>query len=353
MPLRILLTHEMFLPQFAGGGEYLVARTAQELIKRGIDLHVLTTGDPAIVEHDGVPTRRLRLPRHAFAAALPSMIRMAKGADLIQTFNYHACLPSLAAARLSGKPIACIFLATFHEAWKEMKGPILGRGYMAIESYMIRRRFSKSIFLGQYSQELALSLGAPRDSEVLPIAIDLEKFWPAPQKENVVLFTGKYDVRKGVYDVLAAARLLPQVQFRMMGWGPEEHRIRAEAPPNVEFLPYDHHAGLSQALANASIFLLPSRAEAFPIALVQAMAAGCAVLFSKPLPFRGATIPPGDVAAIAEAIHRLWADPEATRRIGAENVLLAQQYSWENFGSRLISVYRQILPPQKARLLEV
>jgi glycosyltransferase involved in cell wall biosynthesis len=342
-PLRVLLTHEMYLPQFGGGGEYLVARTAEELAKRNVDVRVLTTGDPAVTQHQGVPTRRIPIRRHAFALAIPEIIRMARESDVIQTFNYNACLPTLAAARLARKPVVCLFLAIFHDAWKEMKGGLGGHAYIALERLMVRRRFDKSIFLGTYSHELAQSLGAPADSEVLSIAIDLEKFRPAQQKENSVLFTGKYDVRKGVYEVLAVARKLPHIAFRMMGWGPEEGNLRAQAPPNVDFLPYDHGAPLSEALSKASIFLLPSRGEAFPIALAQAMASGCAVLFTKPLMFRGATVDAGDVEGIAAAVQSLWSNPVEAARLGRENVVLAEEFSWENYTSRLLGIYDRVL----------
>jgi glycosyltransferase involved in cell wall biosynthesis len=342
-PLRVIVTHEMYLPQFAGGGEYLVARTAQELAKRNVEVRVITTGNPAVTSHAGVPTHRIRIPRHAFAAAIPEIMRAALEADLIQTFNYNACLPSLIAGRRAKKPVVCLFLAIFGDFWKDSKGAIIGRAYMALERYMVRQQFDKSIFLGSYSHEMALALGAPADSEIVSIAIDLENFKPAERKENSVIFTGKYENRKGVFDVLAVARRLPQVKFRMMGWGPEERKLRAEAPANVEFLPYDHGAPLSEALGKAAIFLLPSRAEAFPIALAQAMASGCAVLFTKPLAFAGSVIAPGDINGIAHQVNRLWSNPEETARRGRENLSLARGFSWEEYSSKLIAIYNNVL----------
>jgi len=55
-PLSVLLTHEHYLPDMRGGGEYVVHRTASALQARGMRVRVLTTGDPAITNHEGVAT---------------------------------------------------------------------------------------------------------------------------------------------------------------------------------------------------------------------------------------------------------------------------------------------------------
>src|SRR5580693_4467204 len=58
-PMKVLLTHHYFPPDFAGGGEYVVLETARGLLQRGVDVRVLTTGDPRITEYEGIPTVRL------------------------------------------------------------------------------------------------------------------------------------------------------------------------------------------------------------------------------------------------------------------------------------------------------
>ncbi len=44
--MKVLLTHERFAPDFAGGGEYVVLETARHLRQRGVDVQILTMGDP-------------------------------------------------------------------------------------------------------------------------------------------------------------------------------------------------------------------------------------------------------------------------------------------------------------------
>lgn len=97
MALRVLVTHERFPPDFGGGGEYIVLRTAQGLMKSGVDVQVLTAGDPRVTEFED-PTQRLPVSRYAFNLQVRAIIRAARQADIIHTYTYHACLPSLVAA---------------------------------------------------------------------------------------------------------------------------------------------------------------------------------------------------------------------------------------------------------------
>jgi hypothetical protein len=115
--MKILLTHDRFPPDFAGGGEYAVLETARALISRGVDVRVLTTGDPAIREYEGIPVRRLPIHRFRMNLAVREIAQEARSCDLILTYNYHACLASLAASRLTGKPVICTILGLYQNSW--------------------------------------------------------------------------------------------------------------------------------------------------------------------------------------------------------------------------------------------
>ena len=57
--MKVLITHELFLPDFHGGGEEVVYRMAKSLQEEGVEVKVLTVGDPKIKVYDGKPTIRL------------------------------------------------------------------------------------------------------------------------------------------------------------------------------------------------------------------------------------------------------------------------------------------------------
>ena len=79
-------------------------------------------------------------------------------------------------------------------------------------------------------------------------------------------------------------------------------------------------------LLDASVFVLPSRFEGMPNALLEAMAAGLAVIVSdaSPGPLEvvehrrsGLVVPAGDVEALASALAELAADPQLCRALGS------------------------------------
>ncbi|MGH9663635.1 MAG: glycosyltransferase family 4 protein [Bryobacteraceae bacterium] len=345
--MRVLLTHERFPPDFGGGGEYIVEGTARYLARRGVDVTVLTTGDPSLRTHEGIPTIRMPVSRYRMNLAAGRIGELAGDADLIQTFNYHACLPSLAAGRRRHKPVVLLLLGLFGETWKEMKGPLLGKAFLAWEKFLMRRPFSRFLFLSDYSRQMGIGFGAPAErSLVNTYGLDTTYFHPAPEKEACVLFSGKLDVRKGVYDLLAAAKELQHVKFKILGWGPEENAMRAAATPNVEFLGFDQGELRRHALATASIFVLPSRAEGLPVALMEAMAAGCAVVCTLPFEYEGARVPVGDRGQLTGALSRLWTDRETTRRMGEKNRRLAEAFTWDRYIDLLLNIYDDVLKEQ-------
>ena len=342
--LRVLMVHERFAPDFGGGGERVVLAIARHLMKAGVIVQILTTGDPKITAYEGLSTVRLPISRYRLNLAVPSIVRFAKTADLIQTFNYHACLPSLMAARLAHRPVVCTFLGMIQRAWIEMRGPMVGRACMYWERILLRRRFSQTLFLSEDNRDQAIKLcGSSGRFLVTPPGIDPNEFSSDPEKQNIVVFVGKFDVRKGVYDVVEVARELPQVPFVMIGWGSSEESLRSMAPSNVSFHPIEDRNGLRRWLACASIFFLPSVGEGYPIALLEAMASGCAIVSTVPVPFEGEKVAPGDRNSMIKAIRALWECPAKARNAGRINSETAKQCSWQTHVSKLISIYRAVL----------
>lgn len=147
----------------------------------------------------------------------------------------------------------------------------------------------------------------------------------------------------------AAAKLV------IAGEGDERDAIRAQA----KALGIEHRVLLSGYLARPAdfvglfdIFALSSDTEQFPISLVEAMAAGCAVASTKVgdvadiLPESQAPyiVAPDDEAGLAEALQRLAADGDLRRRLGAENRgKVERTYDLSRMVARHDALYRQAL----------
>jgi len=148
-----------------------------------------------------------------------------------------------------------------------------------------------------------------------------------------LLMLGELGPRKGTPELLAALAA-PELKSRawsavLAGNGPVE-KYRAEAAAlglgGRAALPGWQSAEQVRALLEAAdVFVLPSRQEGLPIAILEAMAVGAAVI-STPVGAipdaivageTGLLVPPGDGAALAQAIARLVDDPALRARLAA------------------------------------
>jgi glycosyltransferase involved in cell wall biosynthesis len=311
--MKILLMAEHFAPDFRGGGEIVSLETARLARERGIDLTVLTTGNPAVAAYEGIPTHRVRGNRYAMNLASGTAVRLARQADLIHVFSFHACLPALRAARANGIPVICTFTALFGSARRQMKPFGAGRLWERWERHLLDQPYDRHQFLTQGSRDFAASISPkPRNRVVITPGIDADAYAAVRPKENVILFAGKLEARKGIHDLLAAAVSLPHVKFRFVGFGPAEREVRRACPANVDLVAFERGEPLREHFRSASVFCLPSYAETFGLAVLEAMAAGCAVISTAPLDFEGAHIRAGHREELVESIRGLWSD--AARR---------------------------------------
>ncbi len=61
-------------------------------------------------------------------------------------------------------------------------------------------------------------------------------------------------------------------------------------------------------------------------------------------PETGLTVPPGDPAALTDALVSLLADEDRRRRFGlAARQIAEERYSWDEVGRRLVDVYDRVL----------
>jgi glycosyltransferase involved in cell wall biosynthesis len=148
----------------------------------------------------------------------------------------------------------------------------------------------------------------------------------APE-DFTVLFVGKLIPLHGLETILAAARLAPELRFRLVGSGQLE-ALLADAPPNLERARWVDYERLPAELARAGCALgifgaSRKAARVIPNKAFQALA--CAVpLVSADTPAArellvdgesALLVPPGDPAALAAALRRLASDPRLRERL--------------------------------------
>ena len=165
------------------------------------------------------------------------------------------------------------------------------------------------------------------------------------RRSHRILFVGSLIPRKGA-DVLlrAFARLEPKVEtLRLIGDGPERTRLvelaRALAiSDRVEFAGQVPPHEVAGHLAESEVFVLPSLSEGRPNVLLEAMAAGVAVVATEIDGVRETVadgveawlVPPGDPDALANALGDALARPEERlqRAKAARRRIDAQGWTW-------------------------
>lgn len=144
----------------------------------------------------------------------------------------------------------------------------------------------------------------------------------------VVVGCGTADHRKG-FDVFCAAAQLAGDAGQRWRWRWVGRHDLATPPPGVELA--GEVASTAAELAAASTFVLTSRAEAFPLVVLEAMALGRPIVASdlagpaEQLGDAGLLVAPGEPAALVEAVGRVLGDPALAARLGAEAAARCEQ----------------------------
>ena len=234
----------------------------------------------------------------------------------------------LALARLAGKPYV------FH-----LHGGAFDRyhaGLSSLERAWVRRSIQGArvvlVLSESWADWLRQAIGHP-DVRVLPNPV-LPAVLPTdvPREAQTLLFLGRLEPEKGVFVLVEAlARLAPahpQLRAVLAGEGDvdgvRKAAVDAGVAGRVELPGWVDGEAKAHLLARAGIFVLPSRFEGLPMALLEAQAAGLPVVATRvggiPQVVRednGRLAEPDNVASLVVALAPLLDNPAEAARMGA------------------------------------
>jgi glycosyltransferase involved in cell wall biosynthesis len=192
---------------------------------------------------------------------------------------------------------------------------------------------------------------------VIHNGLDLDAFPAAASREprRRVIVVANLRPEKG-YDVLieAAGRVLrqfPDARFECVGTGPQLASIQAALAAggiSGAFTFFGQRDDVPALLGAADIFVLPSRSESLPNAVLEAMAAGLPVVASAVggVPEivddgrTGLLAPAGDAAALADRLCRLMNDAPLAARLGeAARREVRERYSFDRMVAAVDALY--------------
>ena len=228
------------------------------------------------------------------------------------------------------------------------------------------RNASHAIAGNHLAAQLIRDHGYTGDLSVIPqFGVDETLFTPAadplPTRPFIVGFFGRLMRAKGVLDLLDALERLPNdVHCRLIGSGDlsDEVERRINQPPlhgRVTLEPLIKSSAMPDAMRGLHAYVLPSRTtpnwkEQFGRVLIEAMACNIPVIGSNSgeIPHvigeAGIVFPEGDVAALADAIKRLYDDEQFRRELaqrGRERALA--KFTQQSIADQHVAVYRSIV----------
>jgi glycosyltransferase involved in cell wall biosynthesis len=164
---------------------------------------------------------------------------------------------------------------------------------------------------------------------------------------------GRLVERKGFQHVLQAlGSIETDYEIRIAGQGDYKQELVKTANRNgltVKFLGWLDKKDLYDEYSKSKIFAYPSVSENFPVALLEAMAGGNAVITTRStgcmevVGESGILVDPGDIEAIERSIRELLRNPDEMNQLQqAARKRLKTVLSWDSVVQDYISVYDRL-----------
>ena len=226
-----------------------------------------------------------------------------------------------------------------------------------------------SRFVAETTREL-LGLGR-REIAILPNFVDTRRFFPrgaGAEEDGLIVFAGTLCEKKGIRQLILAMPAIlagaPRARLLVAGRDQADPSVggsfleylrclmTGEIAAHVEFLGPVAPNEMPGLLARASVCVYPSHMEAMPMAWLEAMAMGKAVVGSKTGPgpevirdgFDGLLCDPHEPEDIAAAVLRYLKDPDLRGRLGERaRHRVETEFSADVMLSRNVAFYERVL----------
>lgn len=367
------------LPQAGGGLSELVPRFALEAARLGHEVTIATVAgadERLSAAADAAAAGGVRVVRFAPSAPrvlffswamLQGLPELARAADLVHVhsnWTFPVWWGSECACR-AGKPLVmspqgCLDpVRLAHSAWKKRLAGVFDRRCLRRASVIHATSDAERGWIERY-------VGGRPCIEVIPNGVELPEPGPTTAKPanrtRRVLSLGRLHPLKGLDLLLDAWATACRSGTAAGAWrlviaGPDEQgtRARLEAQArtlglkNVELPGPLYGDEKRRALADADLFVVPSRSENFGIAVAEALAAGLPVIATKATPWREIDGRCGwwvdvDAAAVTRglAVAMQLGDAERAAMGECGRGLVAARYRWPSVARAMLEAYARV-----------
>lgn len=398
--MKILYVSNGYKPAYRLGGTIVaVVATAETMVRKGHEVTVVATtsnNDQELDVPTGVPVdvEGVRVwyfkRREPLQRLLPFIPYLSRSIGFLYAPEMRAALdrivPEVDLVHISG-PFIYPTYAAAHAAMRHDK-PLIYSQQGCLAPERLRFRFAKKrlyisavekpimqrakllVALTEAERASFRAIGVNTPIAIVPNGAEIPASRPGAAERvqarfgidpdaPMILFLGRLHPIKGADKILEAFMSimdeLPRAVMMIAGpdeWG-LERQWRDRAAPGGDRVLFPGMIGgdeKADVLARADLFCLPSLAEGFSLAALEALAASTAVMLSPSCNFpeietaHAGVVVDADADRIAAAMRELLADPAALRAMGeAGRRLVTEHYSWDSITDRLIDLYADAL----------
>ncbi len=346
-----------------GGVQGQVLGLARALRELGVDARIVAPCDGPPPE-PGITTvgPSTRVPSNGSVAPIATGRAVARRTiEALRTFQpdvlhlHEPLSPGPNHAALVGTTIPAV--GTFHSAragrngWYETFRPGLRP--------MMRRLAVSTAVSEDAKRQVTQTFGG--ECEILPNGVDVDSFAvgrTSPAPAPAILFVGRHERRKGLAVLLDAfAGLDRDADLWVIGDGGHRDALRGRGVPRVEWLGRVPEEEKQARYRGATVACFPALdGESFGVVLVEAMAAGTAVVASDIDGYRTVSrdgreallVPPGDADALRTALRSLLDDPVRRESLVAAGRTRADEFSMARLAERFLPLYERAIAAPRA-----
>ena len=307
-PIKLLLvTH--YYPEHRGGVEVVAGKLVESLTKEeqveiewmasDVDMHpVGITGLCCLpIQSSNFLENKIQIAYPLWNWSFLSQLwKRVQFTDIVHLHDY-IYIGNLAAfliARIHGKPV----VFTQHIGFIPYNSSLLRIFLSLLNRTLGRFLFGKTnqvVFCSEVVQKYWFSINTHfrQPPQMIPNGVDTSVFVPAkeperktirrelglPEEKFVFLFVGRFVEKKGLHILRQLASRFDSTHWVFAGWGPLDPKLWNL--PNVSVFYDRREAQLTPLYQAADLLVLPSKGEAFPLVIQEAMASGTPAMVSS------------------------------------------------------------------------
>jgi phosphatidylinositol alpha-mannosyltransferase len=352
---------------------------AAALRRLGLDVRLVIGNDPPgsftralhprLGRHDSPPPGVIPIGRSVIVPAngsLPNIILSPRSVlrirrvlererfDLIHVHEPMTPTPGVATLALARCPLVATFHASGELAWLKFGQHLWG---------FLMDRIDRRIAVSEPARASAARY-FPGDYDLIPNGVLVPETAEAGGREEQIVFVGRQEPRKGLQVLL---RAWPEIhrrtgaRLRVVGADPLAVRLLFTrlrvSDEGVDVLGFLSQDALTEELLAAKALVAPSvGGESFGMVLTRAFACATPVVASDISGYRGVMepeagrlVPPGDPAALADAVVALLGDERVREQLGrSARTIAIERYSWDTIAQRLVEIYEPLTASRRA-----